>query len=184
MTRTATSATAERSSTTDRSTDRTTRFDGGYTVNWTTFREALDMAPVLASLPGGRCSCPHWGQLLSGRVVVHYEDHDDVSRPATPTTWRPGTSPRSRPGTEFFMFSPTDELAATEAGDPGRDAAPVAAQNTDQKTGPGGSRPASTCPAAANTSGRTMKCWVTACTSRSRRCSGELSYSALPPPAR
>ncbi|GAB3243621.1 hypothetical protein [Nocardioides dilutus] len=95
--------------------DRTTRFDGGYTVNWTSFDEALDMAPVLASLPGGRCSCPHWGQLLSGRVVVHYEDHDDVIEAGQAYYMAPGHVPEIDAGTEFLMFSPTDQLTATEA---------------------------------------------------------------------
>ena len=97
MTRTTTRDTAEEVADYGAVADRTTRFDGGYTVNWTTFREDVDMKPILASLPGGHCSCPHWGQLLSGRVVVHYDDHDASSRPARRTTWRRGTCPRSRP---------------------------------------------------------------------------------------
>ena len=115
MTRTATSATAEEVLDYGPVEDRTTRFDGGYTVNWTTFREAVDMAPVLAPLPGGRCSCPHWGQLLSGRVVVHYEDHDDVIEAGQAYYMAPGHVPEVEAGTELFMFSPTEELAATEA---------------------------------------------------------------------
>jgi hypothetical protein len=55
MTRTATSATADEVADYGSVEDRTTRFDGGYTVNWTTFREDVDMAPILTPLPGGRC---------------------------------------------------------------------------------------------------------------------------------
>lgn len=115
MTRTATSATAEEVTDYGPVHDRTTRFDGGYTVNWTSFSEALDMAPVLASLPGGRCSCPHWGQLHKGRIVVHYEDHDDVIEAGQAYYMAPGHVPEIEAGTEFLMFSPTDQLAATEA---------------------------------------------------------------------
>jgi hypothetical protein len=115
MTRTTTRDTAEEVADYGAVADRTTRFDGGYTVNWTTFREDTDMAPILASLPGGRCSCPHWGQLLSGRVVVHYEDHDDVIEPGDAYYMAPGHVPEIAAGTEFLMFSPTEELAATEA---------------------------------------------------------------------
>ncbi len=115
MTRTATRETTEEVADYGTVADRTTRLDGGYTVSWTTFHEALDMAPVLASLPGGRCSCPHWGQLLSGRVLVHYEDHDDVIEAGDAYYMAPGHVPEIEAGSELFMFSPTEELAATEA---------------------------------------------------------------------
>jgi len=115
MTRTATRDTAEEVADYGAVADRTTRFDGGYTVNWTTFREDVDMKPILASLPGGHCSCPHWGQLLSGRVVVHYEDHDDVIEAGAAYYMAPGHVPEIAAGTEFLMFSPTEQLAATEA---------------------------------------------------------------------
>jgi len=115
MTRTTTRDTAEEVADYGAVADRTTRFDGGYTVNWTTFREDVDMKPILASLPGGHCSCPHWGQLLSGRVVVHYEDHDDVIEAGAAYYMAPGHVPEIAAGTEFLMFSPTEQLAATEA---------------------------------------------------------------------
>ena len=115
MTRTATSATAEEAVDYGPVEDRSTKLDGGYTVNWTTFREDGDMTPMLASLPGGRCACPHWGQVLRGRVVVHYEDHDDVIEAGEAYYMAPGHVPEVEAGTEFFMFSPTEELAATEA---------------------------------------------------------------------
>ena len=43
-------------------------------------QEAMDLAPMLASLPGGHCSCPHWGYMLAGRMVVSYGDRDEVTR--------------------------------------------------------------------------------------------------------
>ena len=68
-----------------------------------------------ASLPGGRCQCPHWGTLLNGRVVVHYEDHDEVIEAGEPYYMAPGHVPEIDAGTELLMFSPTDEVAATNA---------------------------------------------------------------------
>ena len=115
MTRTATSATAEESADYGPVADRWTEFDGGYTVNFTTFREDVDMTPILASLPGGRCACPHWGQVVQGRVVVHYEDHDDVIEAGDAYYMAPGHVPEVAAGTELLMFSPTEELATTEA---------------------------------------------------------------------
>jgi hypothetical protein len=88
---------------------------GGYTVNFVTTREAMDLAPMLATLPGGRCSCPHWGHMLQGRMVVHYEDHDEVFEAGDAFYMPPGHVPQADAGTEFIQFSPTDQLAATEA---------------------------------------------------------------------
>ena len=53
--------------------------------------------------------------MLSGRVVVHYEDHDDVIEAGEAYYMAPGHVPEVEAGTEFLMFSPTEELAATEA---------------------------------------------------------------------
>jgi len=88
---------------------------GGYTVNFVTIREAQDMAPMLASLPDGRCACPHWGYLLKGRMLVHYADHDEVIEAGDAFYMPPGHVPEVDAGTEFVQFSPTEQLAATEA---------------------------------------------------------------------
>lgn len=88
---------------------------GGYTVNFVTIREAQDLAPMLASLPDGRCACPHWGHMLKGRMVVHYADRDEVIEAGDAFYMPPGHVPEADAGTEFIQFSPTDQLAATEA---------------------------------------------------------------------
>ena len=88
---------------------------GPYTVDLVTFRQDMDMTEIYASLPGGRCQCPHWGTLLNGRVVVHYEDHDEVIEAGDHYYMSPGHLPEIAAGTEFVMFSPTDEAAATNA---------------------------------------------------------------------
>ena len=48
----------------------------GYTVNFVTIRQDHDLAPMLASLPGGMCHCPHWGVITKGRMTVTYADHE------------------------------------------------------------------------------------------------------------
>ena len=58
-------------------TDRSSQLDG-YTVNFVTITKTHDLGPVLASLPGGNCSCPHWGYVLKGRVVVRYADRQET----------------------------------------------------------------------------------------------------------
>ncbi len=87
----------------------------GYTVNFTTIREAHDLAPMLASLPGGQCNCPHWGYLLQGRLVVTYADREEVIEPGDAFYLPPGHTPAADAGTEFVLFSPAEELAATDA---------------------------------------------------------------------
>jgi hypothetical protein len=93
--------------------DRSSDLDG-YTVNFVTIKESHSLEPMLASLPGGHCSCPHWGYLFSGRMVVHYDDHDDVIGPGDAFYMPPGHVPEADAGTEFVMFSPADLLTATD----------------------------------------------------------------------
>lgn len=88
---------------------------GPYTVDFVTFRQDMDMTETYASLPGGRCQCPHWGTLLKGRVVVHYDDHVEVIEAGDQYYMTAGHVPEISAGTEFVMFSPTDEIAATNA---------------------------------------------------------------------
>jgi hypothetical protein len=94
--------------------DRSSDVDG-YTINFVSIRESHDLAPMLASLPGGNCSCPHWGYVFQGRLIVRYGDHEEVLEAGDAFYMSPGHAPEAEAGTEFVMFSPADELAATEA---------------------------------------------------------------------
>ena len=85
----------------------------GYTVNFTTIREAQDLAPAFAGLPGKHCSCPHWGYMLKGRMTITYADHQDVLEPGDAFYLPPGHTPAVDAGTEFVMFSPAEELHKT-----------------------------------------------------------------------
>jgi hypothetical protein len=87
----------------------------GYTINFVNIREGHDLAPMLASLPGGNCSCPHWGYMLAGRLTVTYPDGRDVFEPGDAFYLPPGHTPAAESGTEFVMFSPADELAISDA---------------------------------------------------------------------
>src|SRR5437868_2778934 len=82
--------------------DRASLADG-HTVSLTTFREHIDMTPILASLPGGRCACPHWGYVIKGRVTVRYEDHDEVLEEGDAYYMAPGHVPDIEAGTELAM---------------------------------------------------------------------------------
>jgi mannose-6-phosphate isomerase-like protein (cupin superfamily) len=94
--------------------DRTTTSDG-YTIGFTTIREAHDLAPMLASLPGGHCSCPHWGYVTAGRLVFRFGDREEVYQAGDAFFTPPGHTPAADAGTEFVMFSPADLLEETES---------------------------------------------------------------------
>jgi len=94
--------------------DRSADVDG-YTINFVTIRESHDLAPMLKGLPGGNCSCPHWGYILKGRVIVRYDDHEEVLEAGDAFYMPPGHAPEATAGTELIQISPAAELAEVEA---------------------------------------------------------------------
>jgi hypothetical protein len=94
--------------------DRATVLDG-YTVNFVTIRQDSDLAPMLASLPDGRCQCPHWGVMTKGRMTVSYPDREETFEAGDAFYMPPGHTPFAAAGSEFIQFSPSDLLAETEA---------------------------------------------------------------------
>ena len=43
-------------------------------ANINRFAPGTDLGPLLAQLPGGDCSVPHWGYVIDGSFTVHYSD--------------------------------------------------------------------------------------------------------------
>jgi hypothetical protein len=94
--------------------DRTEEF-GGYTMNFVSVRQDMDLAPLLKGLPGDSCQCPHWGYVFKGRLTVHYADRDEIIEGGDAFYLPPGHVPAGQAGSEFVQFSPTDELRVSEA---------------------------------------------------------------------
>jgi hypothetical protein len=94
--------------------DRSSDLDG-FTVNFVSIRETHDLAPMLAGLPGGRCPCPHWGYVFTGRVIVRYDDREEVLEAGDAFYMAPGHAPEAEAGTELVQFSPAEQLAEVEA---------------------------------------------------------------------
>jgi hypothetical protein len=94
--------------------DRTTTADG-YTMGFTTIRQDSDLGPAFASLPGGHCSCPHWGYVFTGRLVFRFGDHEETYEAGDAFYTPAGHTPAADAGSEFVMFSPADLLEATDA---------------------------------------------------------------------
>ena len=87
---------------------------GGYTVNFLTFREDIDHAPLLRGLPDDRCQCPHWGYVFKGTLTFRFGDREEVFGAGDAFYAPPGHVPvRNEPGCEYLQISPTDELRRT-----------------------------------------------------------------------
>ncbi len=55
------------------------------------------------------------GYMLKGRMTVTYGDQTEVFEAGDAFYMPPGHTPAAEGGSEFVMFSPADELAATNA---------------------------------------------------------------------
>ncbi len=88
----------------------------GYRIGFTTFKENIDGTPLMKGLPDDRCQCPHWGYVFSGSLTFRFPDHDEVFEAGDAFYTPAGHIPVfNQPGTEIVMFSPAEELNATEA---------------------------------------------------------------------
>jgi hypothetical protein len=85
------------------------------TVGIVSIRETHSLKDALAGLPGGLCQCPHWGYVFSGSVTCDYGDREETYRAGDAFYMTPGHVPTAEAGSEFVLFSPKDQLAATEA---------------------------------------------------------------------
>ncbi len=82
---------------------------GEMRVGYETYLADFDDSDLLKGLPDDRCPCPHWGYLLSGRMTVHYCDHDEVVRAGDVYYMAPGHTMSAEAGTVLIEFSPSDK---------------------------------------------------------------------------
>jgi hypothetical protein len=88
----------------------------GYRIGFTEFHENVDGTPLMKGLPDDRCQCPHWGYVITGRVVFRYADNNEEFTAGEAFYTPPGHIPvEHEPGSEVVMFSPAEELRKTEA---------------------------------------------------------------------
>lgn len=94
---------------------RTVDLGDNVTVAFETIRQDRDTAPIFRGLPDDRCPCPHWGLVVSGRMTLRYQDHDE-SFEAGDAYYSPGGHlPFCTAGTELITFSPTDQINEVNA---------------------------------------------------------------------
>lgn len=87
----------------------------GYTVGFESFKADFDPAPLYRGLPDDRCQCPHWGTVVSGKLVYRYPDHDEVFEAGDAYYAPPGHLPLVSAGCDVIEFSPTVEMEQTMA---------------------------------------------------------------------
>jgi hypothetical protein len=87
---------------------------GGYTIEFTTFREDADATPFFKGLPDDRCQSPHWGYVLQGRLTFRYAGRDEVYEAGDAYYAPPGHIPVVTAGTDVVEFSPAEEYARTK----------------------------------------------------------------------
>jgi hypothetical protein len=86
------------------------------TVNIVELQQDVDLAPLLKGLPDDLCQCPHWGYQLAGTQTVQYADgREETYGPGECFYMTPGHTAKATAGSEFIVFSPTDQLKLTEA---------------------------------------------------------------------
>jgi len=70
-------------------------------------------AALFQGLPDDRCQCPHWGVVISGKIVFRYADHDETYVAGDAYYGAPGHLPVLFADTELIEFSPTAALNET-----------------------------------------------------------------------
>src|SRR5215471_7896814 len=81
---------------------------GDFSVNFITVKVDIDGAPMLKGLPDDRCSCPHWGYVLKGRVVFTFADREEIQEAGHAFYVPAGHHQRADADTEYVQFSPAD----------------------------------------------------------------------------
>jgi hypothetical protein len=85
----------------------------GYTVGFETHKADVDPAPLFAGLPDDRCQSPHWGVVVSGKIIFRFADHDETFAAGDAYYAGPGHLPLMFADTELIEFSPTEALEQT-----------------------------------------------------------------------
>jgi hypothetical protein len=88
---------------------------GKTTVAFERFLVDVDPAPLFRGLPDDRCQCPHWGTVISGRLVFRYADRDEILTAGDAYYAEPGHLPLLSASTEIVEFSPTEQFQVTMA---------------------------------------------------------------------
>ncbi|WP_416440572.1 hypothetical protein ACH3O9_11590 [Leeuwenhoekiella sp. A16] len=84
---------------------------GGMTVCFTELPEGTDFTPLLNGLTNDSCHCPHWGYIISGKMLIKYDDGVEETLTEGDVYYLPGghTAIVKEP-IKFIEFSPSKEF--------------------------------------------------------------------------
>ena len=95
----------------DRVEVRTVAGAGDMMVAFIELGKGTDLGPALVGLHGDTCSCPHWGYMLEGRLLMRTPRGDEVYEAGQAFYWSPGHVPVALEDCRYVDFSPTEEFA-------------------------------------------------------------------------
>jgi len=82
-------------------------------IGFESYRDRVDMRPLLKGLPDDRCQSPHWGYVLKGRLRVDTGEGEEIIEAGDAYYLKPGHTGVVEAGTELVEFSPKDLYAKT-----------------------------------------------------------------------
>lgn len=85
---------------------------GGMSASFITLPKGADLGPAVVGLPDDACQCPHWGYILTGRLLMRTKAGDEVYEAGQAVYWAPGHVPVALEDTSYVDFSPTEEFNA------------------------------------------------------------------------
>jgi hypothetical protein len=88
---------------------------GGFNISFEKALADIDITPYLNGLPDTLDSCPHWGFLIKGKIIVRYKDHEEIINSGEAYYMAPGHTVFVTKGSETIEFSPKLELDKTMA---------------------------------------------------------------------
>jgi hypothetical protein len=84
----------------------------GYVVEIERWDVDMDFAFALKGLPNNQCPASHLGFVLKGSLTIQSADGEEVFEAGDAVVLKPGHTPRVAAGTEWVMFTPTEEANA------------------------------------------------------------------------
>ena len=84
-----------------------------YTIGFEAYSADADLRDLFKGLPDDRCQAPHWGYVVTGRLIFHTAGGPEEFVAGDAYYVGPGHTPELVAGTEVVEFSPTAELQQT-----------------------------------------------------------------------
>ncbi len=91
---------------------RVREIGGGMSTSFITLPAGADLGPAFEGLVDDACQCPHWGYILSGKLLMRTKGDDEVYGAGQAVYWAPGHVPVALEDTRYVDFSPTEEFNA------------------------------------------------------------------------